>query len=176
MEPVGEQPREFGLLQAHLREQRVAGRRRAVARLRAGVGGDARRRHLAADPIGGGVEPRNFERVQALAQHGLERILPAVLDVERLPEPARAGEPVRREPAVDVVAVPDLVLQRRERLRARVEVGEEPAVALPGVARAAVLVLQRLYGGGERILRRLPAGELRRFLRELLFDFGESLR
>ena len=41
-------------------------------------------------------------RAQALAQHGFERVFPARLDVEQLPQPARAGEAVVGEPVVDV--------------------------------------------------------------------------
>jgi hypothetical protein len=63
-------------------------------------------------------EQGQFERVQPLAQHRLQRVFPAALDVEVLPQPPRAFQSARREPGRGIPAA-DLRLQRGKRLRAR---------------------------------------------------------
>ena len=86
-----------------------------------------------------------MQRVQALAQHGFQRVFPAGFDVDRLPQPLRVRQSPRIEPPFDVLAVADLRLQRRQRVSARGEIREALARLLPRVRRLALPILQRLH-------------------------------
>ncbi len=122
------------------------------------------------------VQALELDRVEPLAQHRLERILPSRLDVEPLPEAPRAGDAVVLEPLRAVLALPDLRLQRRERLRPRLDVREPVPGLLRGVARGALALLQLLHGIVQRIERGLLRRELGRFLPQLRVDLGDLAR
>ena len=83
------------------------------------------------------IQRRKLDRLEPLAQHRFERVVPAAVDVERRVEVRGAAEPDARQPVVAVLAVADLGLQRRQRLRARLEIGQRAAFALPRIARFA---------------------------------------
>ncbi len=79
------------------------------------------------------------------------------------------------QPFVDVLAVTDFRLQCRQRLRPRFEFTQARAVALPGVGRFALPLLQRFDGLLQRRQRFLLAREFAVFRRELLFDFAQGI-
>ncbi len=124
------------------------------------------------EPGADGVEARELDGVEPLAQHRLERILPALLDVEPLPQPLCLGEAALLLPPGRVLALPDLRLQRGERLRARIEVGEAVPGLLRGVAGAALAFLQVLNGCAERVEGAFLRLELRGLLLQLVLDVG----
>ena len=96
VQPIGEQARELGLPGAHLAEQRIAARLAASFRSAHRVRRDPpRQRSIRADPFEHRVERRHFQRVEPLAQHRLERVFPAALDVELLPQAPRVFETAR---------------------------------------------------------------------------------
>ena len=81
-----------------------------------------------------------------------------------------------REPLRAVLALPDLRLQRGERLRSGLDVRELVPGLLRGVARRALALLQLLHGVVQRIERGLFRRELGRFLLQLLVDFRDLRR
>ncbi len=86
VQSVGQQARDRRGGLAHLRDQRVVAPGFMCRIARSGINGDAGRRHRAlAYPAERIVERGKLDRIQALAQHRLERILPARLDVDHLP-------------------------------------------------------------------------------------------
>ena len=113
MQAVREQASGFRLLETHLGKQRIVA---VLGRMARGQWRErrnpSRRRRAAVHPMADIVQTREFERVEPLAQHGLQRVFPSQLDVQRLPQPARLREAVVRQPAVDILSVPDLRLQR----------------------------------------------------------------
>ena len=118
VQAVGEQAPGFRLLDSYLGEQRIVAVVRRLAlglwRERPFVCGDSpRRRRVAVHPTADIVQARQFERVETFAQHGLQRVFPPPLDVQRLPQPARLGQAVSRQPTVDILSVPNLRLQCR---------------------------------------------------------------
>src|SRR5262249_32472170 len=122
-----------------------------------------------------GPRRRRFERghldgVEPLAQHRLQSIFPATLDVELLPQSPRALEPVRGRPRGGVRPASDLGLQRRERLRPRFALGQGAARGLPRVAGDAMTLLQGPDVTVELGERLLALGEIGAFLLELLAD------
>ena len=133
-------------------------------------------RSVAGDPAQCVVESFELERVQAFAQHGFEGVFPAAVDVERVPQALGVGQLMLRQPAVDILPATDLRLQRRERLRTRLQVGEQFAVALPRFACRALPILQRLHGRGKHVLGGLLARKVGAFLRQLFFDLGNRRR
>ncbi len=177
-QPVGQQARDVRRHAVHARIQRVGRVRRGALRLaRPLVDGDARRSALPAAPrivpVAGDVEAGQLDGIQALPQHGLERILPSGLDVEALPEPASVGETLVVEPARAVLALSDLRLQRGKGFGARRDVGERGSRLLRGVARRALPLLKLLHRIAQRVQPRLARGKLRGFLAMLVLDGGD---
>jgi hypothetical protein len=56
------------------------------------------------------VELLQFERVEPLAQHRLQRVLPPALDVELLPQPPRLTKLARCKPIIRILVAPDFRL------------------------------------------------------------------
>ena len=175
-QPVGEQARHVRAGSAHLQQQRIGRRRRGhrrrgiTRRIQCKATG---RRGACGEPRGGGVEAVELDRIQSFAQHRFEGILPSGLDVEALPEAMRARKAPLFEPSGVVLALPDLRLQRGERLRPRFELRLPAGRLLRRVARAALPFLQRLHPLAQRAQRRLLARELDLFLGELLVDLPQ---
>ncbi len=129
-----------------------------------------RQRNIAACPSGGGIQRGQLERIEPLAQDALERVLPAGLDIDLLPQPAGMIEPVRAQPRGSILATADLRLQRRKRLCARFALGEAAARNLPFVAGRAMALLQRLHDFVQCREALLAAGQVGAFLLELVGD------
>jgi hypothetical protein len=181
VERIRDQARHVGPLDADLRDQRVAVRVRLQAEiarfLRADVvEREARgRRGIGGFELERPIQRRKLDRLEPLAQHRLERVVPAGVDVERRVEVRGAAEPDAREPFVAVLAVADLGLERRERLRARFEIGQRAAFALPRLARFADARLRGGDGRLQRVDRRLLLREVGVLLRELRLDVADRI-
>jgi hypothetical protein len=179
-QPVGQQSCDLRPPRAHAREQAVAVARALRAVRHRSKERDTRRRAFRVvafgDPALGGFQPLQFHRIEALAQHGLEGVLPAGLDVESLPQPAGILEAVVGEPLRAVLALSDLRLQRGQRLRARLDVRELVAGLLRSVAHRALPILQLLHRLAQCIERGLLGGELGRLLAQLLLDVADLRR
>ena len=85
-------------------------------------------------------------------------------------------EPLPREPRRAVLAVADGVLQRGQRRRPRLEVGEPPTRGLRGLALDTLPLLQVLDRIAQRIQARLVGRELSLFLAQLFLDVGDLSR
>ena len=179
-QPVGDEARDFRPLRAHPGEQAVAvaraapavhrPRRRRIGRERAAAAARRRRPSRCTSS-----SLSSSTRVEPLAQHGLERVFPARLDVESLPQPARVARV--RDPRATALSLPWPIFACSAASacdRASMS-ASALAVALPRVAGRALP--RPAAPAPPRAARRagfLLAGELRRFLRELLFDFARS--
>ncbi len=111
MKPVSKQLRQLGATRTHLGEQRVRrGCTVAIASLRDKNGNASGQRILV--PRQRRIQGRQFECVEPLAQDGLQRVFPARLDVELLPEMPGMIESARGLPRRGVLPAADLRLQR----------------------------------------------------------------
>ena len=176
VEAVGDEARDVGHLEAHLADQRIAAGRGSVARGFTRIGREPRgRRRAVAHPALRVVEPSDLERLQPFAQHGFERVFPAPLDVERLPQLPCAPEALVRKPRVGIGAVADLPLQLGQRLPPCIKVGQTRAFALPVIAGRALLGLQFLHGGRKRGKAGFAVGELPPLECQLFLDVAHRI-
>ena len=111
-------------------------------------------------------------RVQLHAERRFDRVVPARLDVDRLPQAFRAFQPVLRDPAAQLGVGLELFLLALQRLQRRLQPGAARACA-PAAARARSCVRPRAsaarFRGGQRRLERLQfRGERLALAREAL--------
>src|SRR5439155_3882302 len=107
---------------------------------------------------------------------GFQRIFPARLDVELLPQPPRSLDAMCGRPCRGIRPATDFRLQCGERLRPRFALGERAARTLPGVALDAVALLQRVHDVVELVERLFALGQIHAFLLELLAYDGNFAR
>src|SRR5205814_1549678 len=167
-QPVREQASEAGARRLDFGEQRIALRGSRVLRRIGGVRRDPPGQRTAVGPRERSVEIPQLERIEPFAQHGFQRILPAALDIELLPQPSRALELTCCEPGIGVLVATDFRLQGGERFRTRLAVGQRATRLLPEIARRSLALLQRLDGVVQAGESRFPAGQIGSLLIELL--------
>ena len=120
-----------------------------------------------------GLEPGELERIQTLAQNRFECVFPAAFDVHLLPQAPCSLEAAGPQPVGRILAARYLGLERGQRLRARLALRQRATRLLPGVARDAMLLLQRLHGVAQIGETRFVRGEVDGLFGELcgyLFD------
>src|SRR5581483_1020409 len=121
--------------------------------------GELRRRRVGDEPLEP-LEAAGVERVQPLAQRGLDGSLPAGIDPDLLPQPRARDELVALEPFLDVAVVLDPALDLLQR--------ELPALERRELALERLRLVERgLVPGVERRARRLELREQRLLAREL---------
>src|SRR5450759_1437156 len=150
VQPVVERGGGRSVLATHIGGQRLepGNRDRRVGTfLPGGVNRHFSRRQIA-EPGCCLLEAAEAYAVQALAQHRFQRVFPAGLDLDVLPQAARRIETVRFQPALHFFAARNAVLHLLERNHARLERGH---LVGGGIHRRALLAQRLLQLGNARL-------------------------
>ena len=100
------------------------------------------------------VEPRHFQRAQALAQRGLQCVFPALFNVDTAPQALQTFETVARKPGCQFAVGLDLFLQRLQCFHTGRQLGLFAAVGIHRLLFGAAVFVQL----GHRVLQLVQAG------------------
>ncbi|MCY1216441.1 hypothetical protein D9M72_283140 [compost metagenome] len=152
-QPVLHHGADAGLGDLHQRHQRAQAGRRFQ---RAGGGRRRVKRQLGRRRVGQeGLDPvqvRHFQRGQLLAQHGFERVFPARLDMDLLPQARQLGQLMLGQPRLHLAVGLHVLLQLAQRRQARLQRGDGGGFAVHARLRCAARFVQArhaLFGIGQ---------------------------